>query len=200
VILTGLFDVLGHAEMRGVFSTPPRASSSPSPRIQRRLEVAQLSVLAVEGDVPVAAGVGGVEEEAFPPPCMFSTALVTGASGTSAKVARRRPRLTESTLPWTFKSKVVGRNLRSRRKAQNLSQVDFAHAIDVHLTYLGDVERGEGRSRSNALGGWQWSLAPPRPAASGKLLIKSEIDLSMSNLVDPQRGSLAPQIAALALT
>jgi ribosome-binding protein aMBF1 (putative translation factor) len=39
--------------------------------------------------------------------------------------------------------KVVGRNLRARRQAQGLSQEDFAHAIGVHRTYLGDVERGE---------------------------------------------------------
>jgi transcriptional regulator with XRE-family HTH domain len=39
--------------------------------------------------------------------------------------------------------KVVGRNLRARRQAQGLSQEEFAHAIGVHRTYLGDVERGE---------------------------------------------------------
>jgi transcriptional regulator with XRE-family HTH domain len=39
--------------------------------------------------------------------------------------------------------KVVGRNLRARRQEQGLSQEDFADAIGVHRTYLGDVERGE---------------------------------------------------------
>jgi transcriptional regulator with XRE-family HTH domain len=39
--------------------------------------------------------------------------------------------------------KVVGRNLRARRRAQGLSQEEFAHAIGVHRTYLGDVERGK---------------------------------------------------------
>ncbi len=39
--------------------------------------------------------------------------------------------------------KVVGRNLRARRQAQGLSQEDFADAIGVHRTYLGDIERGE---------------------------------------------------------
>lgn len=39
--------------------------------------------------------------------------------------------------------KVVGRNLRARRQAKELSQEEFADAIGVHRTYLGDVERGE---------------------------------------------------------
>lgn len=39
--------------------------------------------------------------------------------------------------------RVVGLNLRARRQAQGLSQEDFADAIGVHRTYLGDVERGE---------------------------------------------------------
>lgn len=38
---------------------------------------------------------------------------------------------------------VVGRNLRARRQALGLTQEEFAHAIGVHRTYLGDVERGE---------------------------------------------------------
>ena len=39
--------------------------------------------------------------------------------------------------------KVVGRNLRARRQAQGSSQEEFADAIGVHRTYLGDIERGE---------------------------------------------------------
>jgi transcriptional regulator with XRE-family HTH domain len=39
--------------------------------------------------------------------------------------------------------KVVGRNLRARRQAKELSQEEFADSIGVHRTYLGDVERGE---------------------------------------------------------
>jgi transcriptional regulator with XRE-family HTH domain len=39
--------------------------------------------------------------------------------------------------------KVVGRNLRARRQEQGLSQEEFADAIGVHRTYLGDVERGK---------------------------------------------------------
>jgi transcriptional regulator with XRE-family HTH domain len=39
--------------------------------------------------------------------------------------------------------RIVGRNLRARRQAMKLSQEDFADAIGVHRTYLGDVERGE---------------------------------------------------------
>jgi transcriptional regulator with XRE-family HTH domain len=39
--------------------------------------------------------------------------------------------------------KVVGRNLLARRQEQGLSQEEFADAIGVHRTYLGDVERGE---------------------------------------------------------
>lgn len=39
--------------------------------------------------------------------------------------------------------KIVGRNLRARRRAQGLSQEEFADVIGVHRTYLGDVERGK---------------------------------------------------------
>jgi len=38
---------------------------------------------------------------------------------------------------------VVGRNLRRRRQERNLSQEEFAHAVGVHRTYLGDIEQGE---------------------------------------------------------
>jgi ribosome-binding protein aMBF1 (putative translation factor) len=39
--------------------------------------------------------------------------------------------------------RLVGRNLLARRQAQGLSQEDFADAIGVHRSYLGDVERGK---------------------------------------------------------
>jgi transcriptional regulator with XRE-family HTH domain len=39
--------------------------------------------------------------------------------------------------------RIVGDNLRAQRKAQGLTQEAFALAMDVHRTWLGDVERGE---------------------------------------------------------
>ena len=39
--------------------------------------------------------------------------------------------------------RAVGRNLRSYREAQGLSQEAFADALGVHRTYMGGVERGE---------------------------------------------------------
>lgn len=39
--------------------------------------------------------------------------------------------------------RVVGRNLRSYREAQGLSQEAFADVLGVHRTYMGAVERGE---------------------------------------------------------
>jgi transposase len=55
-------------------------------------------------------------------------------------------------------------------------------------------KQAEGKSRSEALRCLKRHLA----RRVWQLLIKSEIDLSMSNPVNPQRGSLAPQIAAVA--
>ncbi len=39
--------------------------------------------------------------------------------------------------------RTVGRNLRSYRQAQGLSQEAFADVLGVHRTYMGGVERGE---------------------------------------------------------
>lgn len=39
--------------------------------------------------------------------------------------------------------RTVGRNLRSYRKARELSQEAFADVLGVHRTYMGGVERGE---------------------------------------------------------
>jgi transcriptional regulator with XRE-family HTH domain len=39
--------------------------------------------------------------------------------------------------------RTFGRNLRTHREAQGLSQEDFAEALGVHRTYMGGVERGE---------------------------------------------------------
>lgn len=39
--------------------------------------------------------------------------------------------------------RVVGRNLRATRRARGLNQEDFADAIGIHRTYLGDIERGK---------------------------------------------------------
>jgi transcriptional regulator with XRE-family HTH domain len=39
--------------------------------------------------------------------------------------------------------RIVGRNLRSYRKARGLSQEAFAEVLGVHRTYMGGVERGE---------------------------------------------------------
>jgi transposase len=55
-------------------------------------------------------------------------------------------------------------------------------------------KQAEGKSRLEALRCLKRHLA----RRVWRLLIKSEIDLSMSNSVHPQRGSLAPQIAAAA--
>jgi transposase len=55
-------------------------------------------------------------------------------------------------------------------------------------------KQAEGKWRSEALRCLKRHLA----RRVWQLLIKSEIDLSMSNPVNPQRGSLAPQIAAVA--
>jgi transposase len=55
-------------------------------------------------------------------------------------------------------------------------------------------KQAEGKSRTEALRCLKRHLA----RRVWQLLIKSEIDLSMSNPVNPQRGSLAPQFAAVA--
>jgi len=55
-------------------------------------------------------------------------------------------------------------------------------------------KQAEGKTRSEALRCLKRHLA----RRVWQLLIKSEIDQSMSNPVNPQRGSLAPQIAAVA--
>jgi transposase len=55
-------------------------------------------------------------------------------------------------------------------------------------------KRAEGKSNREALRCLKRHLA----RRVWQLLVKSEIDLSMSNPVNPQRGSLAPQIAAVA--
>lgn len=55
-------------------------------------------------------------------------------------------------------------------------------------------KQAEGKSRIEALRCLKRHLA----RRVWQLLVKSEIDLSMSNSVNPQRGSLAPQIAAVA--
>jgi transposase len=55
-------------------------------------------------------------------------------------------------------------------------------------------KQAEGKSRIEAIRCLKRHLA----RRVWRLLIKSEIDLSMSNPVNPQRGSLAPQIAAVA--
>jgi transposase len=55
-------------------------------------------------------------------------------------------------------------------------------------------KQAEGKSRSEALRCLKRHLA----RRVWQLLIKSEIDLSMSNPVNPQRGPLSPQIAAVA--
>lgn len=55
-------------------------------------------------------------------------------------------------------------------------------------------KQAEGKSRLEALRCLKRHLA----RRVWQLLIKSEIDLSMSNSVNPQRGSLAPQFAAVA--
>lgn len=39
--------------------------------------------------------------------------------------------------------RVVGRNLRARRQTQKLTQEDFAEAIGVHRSYLGEIEHGK---------------------------------------------------------
>jgi transcriptional regulator with XRE-family HTH domain len=39
--------------------------------------------------------------------------------------------------------RIVGRNLRSYRKARGLSQEAFADVLGVHRTYMGGIERGE---------------------------------------------------------
>ncbi len=39
--------------------------------------------------------------------------------------------------------RTVGRNLRSYRQAQELSQEAFADALGFHRTYMGGLERGE---------------------------------------------------------
>lgn len=55
-------------------------------------------------------------------------------------------------------------------------------------------KQAEGKSKIEALRCLKRHLA----RRVWQLLVKSEIDLSMSNSVNPQRGSLAPQIAAVA--
>jgi hypothetical protein len=55
-------------------------------------------------------------------------------------------------------------------------------------------KQAEGKSRMEALRCLKRHLA----RRVWRLLIDSEIDLSMSNPVNPQRGSLTPQIAAVA--
>ncbi len=55
-------------------------------------------------------------------------------------------------------------------------------------------KQAEGKSRIEAIRCLKRHLA----RRVWRLLIDSEIDLSMSNSVHPQRGSLAPQIAAVA--
>ncbi len=39
--------------------------------------------------------------------------------------------------------RTLGRNIRAHREALGESQEAFAHALDVHRTYLGGLERGE---------------------------------------------------------
>jgi transcriptional regulator with XRE-family HTH domain len=39
--------------------------------------------------------------------------------------------------------KAFGRNLRSHREAENLSQEAFAQRLALHRTYVGGLERGE---------------------------------------------------------
>jgi transcriptional regulator with XRE-family HTH domain len=39
--------------------------------------------------------------------------------------------------------KVFGRNLRAYRQGRNLSQEEFAHLLERHRTYVGQLERGE---------------------------------------------------------
>jgi transposase len=55
-------------------------------------------------------------------------------------------------------------------------------------------KQAEGKSRIEAIRCLKRHLA----RRVWRLLVDSEIDLSMSNSVNPQRGSLAPQIAAVA--
>jgi transcriptional regulator with XRE-family HTH domain len=38
---------------------------------------------------------------------------------------------------------IVGRNLRTYRRAHGLSQEAFAEVLGVHRTYMGGIERGE---------------------------------------------------------
>ncbi len=46
---------------------------------------------------------------------------------------------------------VLANNLRSIRKARRLSQEQLAELVDLHRTYIGAIERGEGNITLNTL-------------------------------------------------